>query len=150
EFGPMFAYLNASKKSVVADLTTDTGRDSVRELIAGAELVVEDFGPGVIESLGLSLADLHAVNKRVSLVSFSHFGRGAPWSNRTANEFTLQAQVGSTDYRGIPGNEPVFAAGRLGEFAVASFAAPAALAAVRQARASGTGSHVDLSQHESM
>jgi crotonobetainyl-CoA:carnitine CoA-transferase CaiB-like acyl-CoA transferase len=150
DFGPMFAYLNASKKSVVADLSTADGRDVVLELAAGAELVVEDFDPGEVERLGLALPDLHAVNKRVSLISLSRFGRGGPWSNRTANEFTLQAQVGSTDYRGIPGNEPVFAAGRLGEFALASFAAPAALAALRQARASGTGVHVDLSQHESM
>jgi crotonobetainyl-CoA:carnitine CoA-transferase CaiB-like acyl-CoA transferase len=150
EVGPMFAYLNASKKSVVADVTTDEGRDVVLELVAGAELVVEDLGPGTVERLGLALDDLHAVNKRVSLTSLSHFGRGGPWSNRTANEFSLQAQVGSTDYRGIPGNEPVFAAGRLGEFALASFAAPSSLAAVRQARASGRGTHVDLSQHESM
>jgi len=150
QIAPMFAYLNASKRSVVADLTTDDGRAFVLELAAKAELVVEDFDPGVIEDLGFSLADLHAVNKRVSLISLSRFGRGGPWSNRTANEFTLQAQVGSTDYRGIPGNEPVAAAGRLGDYAIASFAAPAALAAVRQARASGVGVHVDLSQHESM
>ena len=150
EASPMFAYLNASKQSVVADLATVEGRDFVLELVAKAELVVEDFDPGVIEGLGLALPELHAVNKRVSLISLSRYGRGGPWSNRTANEFTLQAQVGSTDYRGIPGNEPVAAAGRLGEYVVASFAAPAALAAVRHARASGAGVHVDVSQHESM
>ena len=150
DVGPMFSYLNASKSSVIADLTTPDGLEFVLELAAKAELVVEDFEPGVIEGLGLALSDLHAVNKRVSLISLSRFGRGGPWSNRTANEFTLQAQVGSTDYRGIPGHEPVAAAGRLGEYALASFAAPSALAAVRQARASGVGVHVDLSQHESM
>ena len=150
ESGPMFAYLNTSKSSVIADLTTVEGREFVLELAAKAELVVEDFEPGMIESLGLALSDLHAVNKRVSLISLSHFGRGGPWSNRTANEFTLQAQVGSTDYRGIPGHGTC---GRCGP------ARRIRAGLVRRARRAGRGAtsprmgvgvHVDLSQHESM
>ena len=64
------------------------------QLLGGADLVIEDFAPGTIEQLGLGLADLHEQNPATSLLSISHFGRGGPWSNRPANEFTLQAQSG--------------------------------------------------------
>jgi crotonobetainyl-CoA:carnitine CoA-transferase CaiB-like acyl-CoA transferase len=148
--GLLFSFLNAGKKSVVADLWTEEGRALLRELLVGAELVVEDFGPGVIESLGFDLASLQSIEKRLSLLSLSRFGRGGPWSDRVANEFTLQAQVGSTDARGIPGEEPVTAGGRLGEYVVASFAAVGGLGAVLQSRATGQGVHVDTSQYESM
>ena len=148
--GLLFSFLNAGKRSVVADLATEEGRALLRQLLVGAELLVEDFGPGVIESMGFDLVSLQAIEKRLSLLSFSRFGRGGPWSERVANEFTLQAQVGSTDARGIPGEEPVTAAGRLGEYVVASFAAVGGLGAVLQSRATGLGVHVDASQFEAM
>lgn len=148
--GLHFAFLNAGKRSVVADLETEAGREILRELLVGAELLVEDFEPGVIESLGFAPVDLNAIHPRLSLLSLSRFGRGGPWSRRVANEFTLQAEVGSTDARGIPGEEPVTAGGRFGEYVVAAFAAVGGLAAILQARASGRGVHVDAAQHEAM
>ena len=148
--GLVFSFLNGGKRSVVADLATESGRECLRDLLAGAELLVEDFGPEVIESMGFSLGELAAIQPRLSLLSLSRFGRGGPWSQRVANEFTLQAQVGSTDARGIPGEEPVTAGGRFGEYVLASFAAVGGLGAVLQARASGRGVHVDASQYEAM
>jgi crotonobetainyl-CoA:carnitine CoA-transferase CaiB-like acyl-CoA transferase len=149
-FGPLYAFLNASKHSVVADLDNDEDLAFVRALCAGADLVVEDFEPGVIERLGLGIDDLHAQNPATSLLSISHFGRGGPWSNRPANEFTLQGQVGGIDYRGLPGQEPFAAGGSLGDYTVGAFAAPAALAALHLTRHSGRGVHLDVSQFEAM
>jgi len=148
--GLHFAFLNAGKRSVVADLETEAGRATLRRLLAGAELLVEDFVPGRIEALGFGPDALRSIAPRLSLLSLSRFGRGGPWSQRAANEFTLQAQVGSTDARGIPGEEPVTAGGRFGEYVVAAFAAVGALGAVLQARYSGRGVHVDAAQHEAM
>ncbi len=148
--GPLFAFLNASKRSVIADLADADDLAFVRSLCTGADLVIEDFAPGTIEQLGLGLADLHEQNPATSLLSISHFGRGGPWSNRPANEFTLQAQVGGIDYRGLPGLEPLAAGGSLGDFTVGAFAAPAALAALHLTRHSGRGVHIDVSQFEAM
>lgn len=148
--GLLFSFLNAGKRSVVLDLETESGRAQLRQLLAGAELLVEDLGPGRIEALGFGLEPLQQIERRLSLLSLSHFGRGGPWSDRVANEFTLQAQVGSTDARGIPGEEPVTAGGRLGEYVTASFAAVAGLGAIFQARATGQGVHADVSHYESM
>jgi len=148
--GLHFAFLNAGKQSVVADLATGSGRAILRELLVGAELLVEDFLPDEIEAMGFGLADLQAISPRLSLLSISRFGRGGPWSRRAANEYTLQAQIGSTEARGIPGEEPVTAGGRFGEYVVAAFAAVGALGALFQARASGRGVHVDAAQNEAM
>ncbi len=148
--GLLFSFLNAGKRSVVLDLETESDRAQLRQLLAGAELLVEDLGPGRIEALGFGLASLQQIERRLSLLSLSQFGRGGPWSDRVANEFTLQAQVGSTDARGIPGEEPVTAGGRLGEYVTASFAAVAGLGAIFQSRAAGQGVHADVSHYESM
>ena len=148
--GLHFSFLNAGKQSVVADLANEAGRARLREMLVGAALLVEDLGPGRIETLGFGFADLQATLPGLSLLSLSRFGRGGPYSGRVANEFTLQAQVGSTDARGIPGEEPVTAGGRFGEYVHAAFASVGALGAVLQARDSGRGVHVDAAQHEAM
>lgn len=148
--GPLFQFLNASKRSVVLDLHDPADRARVLDLVATADLVIDGFEPGVLDSLDLGFEVMQRRNPSVSLVSIVNFGSGGPWTNRAANEFTLQAQVGSTDYRGIPGEEPVTAAGRLGEYATAGFAAPAALGAIRAARANGVGTHIEVSRYESM
>jgi crotonobetainyl-CoA:carnitine CoA-transferase CaiB-like acyl-CoA transferase len=148
--GRLFEFLNTSKRSVVLDVARPDDADRFRALAASAALVVEDLGPGAVEDLGLGADDLRRGNRGTSLLSISNFGRGGPWSHRVANDFTLQAQVGSTDYRGVPGEEPVCAGGFLGEYATAAYAAPAAIAALRVARRTGVGVHVDVSRYEAM
>jgi crotonobetainyl-CoA:carnitine CoA-transferase CaiB-like acyl-CoA transferase len=150
ESGRLFQFLNASKRSAVLDLGRPSDVDELRRLAACADLVVEDLEPGDVEALGLGAEDLRRANPATSLVSISNFGRGGPWSRRIANDFTLQAQVGSTEYRGIPGEEPVCAGGFLGEYATAAYAAPAAMGALRTARRTGVGVHVDVSRYEAM
>jgi len=148
--GAYFRFLAAGKRSVVADVATAAGRDLVLGLAAGADLVVESFGPGRADALGLGHDALSAVHPGVTLVSLSAFGDGGPWARRRADDFTLQAQCGSTDFRGLPGEEPASVGGRIGDLTAASFAAPAALAYVRRARAHGRGAHLDVSQFEAM
>ncbi|MBP1688586.1 MAG: putative acyl-CoA transferase/carnitine dehydratase, partial [Deltaproteobacteria bacterium] len=77
--------------------------------------------------------------------SISPWGQTGPWANRPATEWTLQAAVGSTAYRGLPARGPVGAGGRLGEWATGIYAALGAMFAWMCARRSGTGQHVDVS-----
>ncbi|MCU1483301.1 MAG: CoA transferase [Actinomycetia bacterium] len=150
EGGLLFQYLHSGHRSAVADLTTTEGRDLARGLAAGADLVLETFEPGVVESLGLGPDALHAANPATTLVSVSSFGRGGPWSNRPATEFTLQAWCGSLNGRGIPGQAPVGAGGSIGDYMAGSAAASAGVAAWFAARRSGRGQHVDVSTLEAM
>lgn len=150
EDGALFQHLNASKRSLVADLRTSAGRELVLELAAGADLLIESFGPGVLADADLAFEVLQRHNRALSLVSISPWGSTGPWAHRPATEFTLQASVGSTDFRCPPGRAPVAAGGRIGEWVAGTFAAAGALCAWRSARQTGEGQHVDVSIFESM
>ena len=146
----LFQHLNASKRSVVADIETAAGRQIVLDLAATADLVVESYAPGALARLGLTLEALQTRNPGLSLLSISPWGGTGPWAHRPATEFTLQAATGATDYRRPPGRLPVAAGGRIGEWIAGIFAAAGALCAWRAARITGAGQHLDLSIFESM
>ena len=100
--GAFFQFLNAGKRSAVIDLDDPEGRNRFRSLAATADLVIEDLGAGTVESMGLGHTELVKANQSIVLLSISPWGRGGPWDQRPANEFTLQSWVGSTHSRGIP------------------------------------------------
>jgi crotonobetainyl-CoA:carnitine CoA-transferase CaiB-like acyl-CoA transferase len=150
EDGVLFRFLNTSKRSAAVDCATAAGRERVLALAADADLVVESFAPGAIEDLGLGPAAVWPRNPRVSFVSISPFGRGGPWSQRPATEFTLQAWCGSTAARGTPDRPPIAAGGRLGEWLGGTYAAVAALTAHHATRRGARGTHVDLALLEVM
>jgi crotonobetainyl-CoA:carnitine CoA-transferase CaiB-like acyl-CoA transferase len=150
EPGVLFRFLNTSKRSAAIDYTTAAGRAQVLDLAAGADIVVDSFVPGRLESLGLDPPALWSRQPRLTWVSISAFGRGGPWSERAATEFTLQALCGSTAARGTLDRPPIAAGGRLGEWLGGTYAAVAALTAWHGARRDGRGEHVDLSLLEVM
>ncbi|MEM9177539.1 MAG: CoA transferase [Myxococcota bacterium] len=148
--GALFQFLNGGKRSVDWDLETEAGRAAFLRLVQTADLVVESGGAGWLEARGLDFATLRARNPAVSLVSVSPYGRTGPWATRPATDFTLQAEVGSTAYRGLPERGPVYAPGRLGEYSAGAAVAVGALATWRSARASGVGLHADVSMLEAL
>ena len=150
EDGALFQHLNASKRSVVADLTTAAGRRLIMDLTASTDVVVESFAPGVLAEIGLRLDTLQAHAPPLSLVSLSPWGGAGPWAHRPATEFTLQAATGSTAHRGPHDRVPVAAGGRIGEWIAGTFAAVGAVCAWLSARNTGQGQHVDVSMFEAM
>jgi len=135
--GPLFRYLNASKRSVVGSL--DAGSE---DLIASADLLIEDRPPGAWDRDGLL-----ARHPGLVLLSITPFGLTGPLAHRAATDFTLQAECGSLGSRSRPGCEPFQAGGNLTQWTGGSFASVPALAAVRRARATGHGEHIDFSLH---
>lgn len=148
--GPLFRFLNTSKQGVVLDYRLEEGRNRLLELYGTADLVIERSAPGELESLGVGWDALAERRPDATMVSVSNFGRGGPWSRRPANEFTLMAIAGSTATRGQPGRIPFNAGGRIGEWMGGVTAAVAATAALRRARRTGMGDHVDLSLLETI
>ena len=136
EDSALFRFLHHSKRAIVGR----PGEEATERLVAAADLVVESFAVG--ESERLALADRFP---GLVVLSITPFGRGGPLSGCPATEFTLQAEGGSIGTRGLRGGEPFQAGGRIGEWVGGTFAAVAALAAVRRARATGHGEHVDFS-----
>jgi crotonobetainyl-CoA:carnitine CoA-transferase CaiB-like acyl-CoA transferase len=139
--GAFFQFLNTSKRSVVGH----PGDPEILELCAGADLVVEDFTPGIIDEF-----DLCERFPGLVLLSITPFGRGGPYSERPFTEFTIQAESGSIAGRGLPSQPPIMAGGRISEWVSGTFAAVAGLAAVQRAGRTGQGEHVDFSMLEVM
>jgi crotonobetainyl-CoA:carnitine CoA-transferase CaiB-like acyl-CoA transferase len=135
--GGLFEYLNASKRSIVGD-------DDV--LMRAADVLMVD---GPVDG-PVDVGALRSDNPSLVVVTITPFGVDGPWADRPATEFTLQAACGSTGSRGLPEDPPLAAGGRLGEWITGSYAAVGALAAVRSARASGEGEHVDVSMLDCM
>ena len=137
--GALFDYLAAGKKSVVDDDWT--------ALLAGADVVLTDLTDG------WTLDDLAAATHSAAvLVAVTPFGTTGPYVDDQvlANEFILQALSGSIASRGWPGDEPVQAGGRLGEWLAGTFAAAVAAASARHAARSGRGEIIDVSTYEAM
>ena len=150
DHGPLFGFLNTTKRGVILDYRSAEGRDQLLELYRTADLVIERSEPGELEALGVGWDALAELRPDATMVSVSNFGRGGPWSQRPANEFTLMAIAGSTATRGQPGRTPFNAGGRIGEWMGGVTAAVAATAALRRARRTGIGDHVDLSLLETI
>ncbi len=150
EDGGLFRFLNGSKAGVEIDPQSGPDRALLEGLIESVDIVVESGGPGALGAWGIEWPALHAAQPGLTLVSISPWGLEGPFATRPATDLTLQAAVGSIDYRGLPGRKPVFAGGRLGEWATGAFAAVGALSAALSARQSGAGQHVDVSMFETM
>ncbi|MDG2336278.1 MAG: CoA transferase [Myxococcota bacterium] len=145
--GALFRHLNASKRSVIGDLTEALPgpgcRDEIRRLVEGADLVIDDSAPDALDRSSL----LESVPGLVWL-SITPFGLAGPWAQRAATDFTLQAESGSIGARGRPGKEPYQAGGGLAAWSSGSFAGAAALAAIGRARSTGHGELIDFSMQE--
>lgn len=148
EASGLFRYLNANKRGVVLDLDGPDAVGRVRALFAGADLIVESDQPGRLEARGLGLERLARWNPMVSVVRISPFGQGGPYRDLPATDLVVQAAGGWVSPHGSPGSAPVRVGGRLPEYLCASFAATAALTAVRAARELGDVVWVDVSMME--
>ena len=137
----LFTFLNAGKQSVVGSATDP----HVAALVAEADLVIQAYGLESDTGEPLDPAALRAAHPSLVVVSITPYGLDGPWSDRRATEFTLQAESGSLGTRGVMGQEPFQAGGRIGEWAAGAYAAVAGLSAVLQARSTGRGDLIDLS-----
>jgi crotonobetainyl-CoA:carnitine CoA-transferase CaiB-like acyl-CoA transferase len=144
EDSALFSFLNAGKQSVVGT----AGDAHVEALLAQADLVIGAHGLESDSGEHLDVSALRAAHPSLVVLSITPYGLTGPWADRQATEFTLQAESGSIGVRGLMGEEPFAAGGRITEWAAGAFAAVAALPAVFRARATGRGEHVDLSMLE--
>ncbi|UCC86088.1 MAG: CoA transferase [Anaerolineales bacterium] len=140
-----FHSLNRNKESVVLDLKAPKGRDVFLRLVQEADIVFENFRPGVMERLGLGYSQLAEANPRIVLCSISGFGQDGPYRERPAYDMIVQALSGSMSITGEPGRRPVRLGIPLGDLAAGMFGAIGALGAFIESKASGQGQHIDVS-----
>jgi len=140
--------LNPGKRSATLNLKHERGRQLARQLIAGADVVVENFSSGVMERLGLDYPRLSVLNPRLIMASSSALGRTGPERDRVAYGTLIQCFTGWAALAAHPGHPPRSAAGIWTDPLTAVFELVLVLAAIWRQRATGQGCFFDLSMAE--
>ena len=148
EWGPMWALVGRSKRSVTLDVTIPEGRELLLRLLAEVDIVVENLPPRVAAERGLLPADLRAVKPSLVVVSASGFGPDGPYADRPANGTVAEAFSGLTGLTGDADGAPQLPSAPLGDALSAVFGAFGALAGVVRALRTGEGATVDVTVHE--
>ncbi|MBX9700403.1 MAG: CoA transferase [Acetobacteraceae bacterium] len=142
-----FAAFNRNKRSIALDLKQAAGQAVAHRLVGGADVVLENYGPGTMERLGCGWEQLSAVNPRLVYLALKGFLAG-PYEHRPALDEVVQFQAGLAYMTGPPGR-PLRAGASIIDILGAVFGVTAALAALRERDATGRGQRVSSSLFES-
>jgi len=139
-----------NKRSVAADLRTPDGQEIARRLIAGADVLVENFRPGTLEKWHLDPADLCAANPRLIVVRVSGYGQTGPYARRAGFGGIGEAMGGWRALVGTPDRPPSRLGVSIGDSLAGTYGCLGALAALHEREKSGRGQIVDVSLFESV
>jgi formyl-CoA transferase/CoA:oxalate CoA-transferase len=140
-----FLAINRNKKSLALDLTSAAGRRVFHDLVAQADVVWENFRPGVMTRLGCDYATLAAINPGIVMCSISAYGADGPYRDWPAFDLALQAMGGAMSMTGEQGRDPVRMGLPMGDLAGGMFGSFAVAGALFRRSRTGRGGHVDLS-----
>ena len=144
----MFLHLNTSKRGITLDLKDPAGAQIAKDLAATADIVVENFRPGVMDRLGLGYDELEAINPAVVVASISNFGQTGPYRDLKSSDLVAYAMGGPMNITGHADREPLKLAGNIVAMHSGSVAAYASTLALFDAEDSGEGQHIDVSVYE--
>ena len=145
-----FAYLNTGKRSLTLNLKSDEGRNILLALLPETDVLVENFSPRVMPSLGLDYASLQEVAPHLVMVSISNFGQTGPYRDYKATDIVEYALGGLMYIFGAYDREPLKHAFNQAQFKAGTDAASATLMALYHQRLTGRGQHVDVSMQEAV
>jgi crotonobetainyl-CoA:carnitine CoA-transferase CaiB-like acyl-CoA transferase len=148
-FGAYFASTNRNKESLVLDLKQQAGRDTLLQMVRGADVLVENYRAGVMERLGLGWETLHAINPRLVYGTLRGFGDRrsgeSPYVDWPAYDPVAQAMGGIMGITGIvPGGPPTKVGPGVGDIIPAMFLSYGIISACWRARSTGQGQFVDV------
>jgi len=142
----LFATINRGKRSIVLDLKQTEARTILRELIAQADVLVENFRPGAMQRLGFAYEQVKAFNPRIVYLSISGFGQSGPYSNYRVYDPVIQAVSGFADaHPDMDTQEPKLLQTLMCDKITALTAAQAITAALHGRQTTGEGSRIELS-----
>src|SRR5437667_6338455 len=142
---PSFNAVNRGKRSVILNLKTAGGRDALKRLARSADILVENYRPGVLAALGLDFASLQLLNSRLIYASISGYGQTGPDAHKGGFDLVAQGVSGIMSITGEPGRRPVKAGIPLTDLGAGLFAVAGILAALQHRHRTGAGQHVDTS-----
>ncbi|MDM0002644.1 CoA transferase [Variovorax sp. J22P240] len=144
-----FLNMNRNKRSIALDLKTAAGREVLYRMVKDADILVENYRPGVMKRLGIDYETLSKLNPALVYASISGFGQTGPWASRPGFDLMAQAMSGVMSVTGYPDGPPVKAGVPVADIGCALFATYAVLAAHIGAKASGQGQYIDASLFDS-
>ena len=143
--GDYFLGINRNKRAISIDLSTERGAALARELSAKADIVMQNFRPGVLDRLGVGEPAVRALNPEVIYGSISGYGLNGPLANHPGMDVVIQARTGVMAITGYPDSEPVKCGVSLADFAAGVHMSNAMLGAVIHKLRTGKGQKVDVS-----
>lgn len=147
-----FAQFNRNKKSVTADLYTESGKTILARLLENADVLLENYRPGVLEKMGFDQKRLDAINPSLVIGSVNGFGSTGPYADRPAFDFIGQAMSGFMSINGPQDGEPMRAGPPISDLLAGLYAAFGVVTALvaRNNRADGIGQRVEASLNNSL
>jgi crotonobetainyl-CoA:carnitine CoA-transferase CaiB-like acyl-CoA transferase len=145
-----FLGINRNKKGLVVDLQQPQGAEILRRLVAQADILVENYRPGVMDRLGLGYSVLAEINPRLIYCAISGFGLTGPLRDKPSFDIVTQALSGALSINGEHGHMPVKLGIPLGDMVGGIFGPIAILAALHERTLTGKGRLIDISLHDGL
>ena len=145
-----FASFNRNKRSMALDVKSAAGKGTLLRLLEGADVLVENYRPGVLDKMGLDQATLDAVNPRLVIASINGYGASGPYADRPAFDFVIQAMSGFMTVNGHADAGPVRCAPPITDLIAGLYAAFGVVSALRARDLTGEGQRVESAMMSTM
>jgi formyl-CoA transferase len=139
-----FTMLNCNKRSITVNMKSAEGKQVFVDLLKRCDIIMENFGPGVLDRFGFSWEKIHEINPKIVMGSIKGFGSNGPYSDFKAYENVAQAMGGAMSTTGVPEGPPFVTGAQIGDTGTGLHLAIGLLAALRQADRSGQGQYVEV------
>src|SRR6056297_1788462 len=139
-----FHSCNRGKQSLTVDFRTEAGQAQVRDLVRGADVVIENFKVGGLAKYGLDYDCLAAINPGLVYCSITGFGQTGPYAHRSGYDYIIQGMSGLMSITGEADRQPLKVGVAITDIFTGVYASTAILAALHQRQATGKGQHIDM------
>ncbi len=147
---PVFCSLNRNKRSIALDLRGDAGRDVLRDLVKGADVIVNNFRAGVMTRLGLDYAALREINPRIIYAEGTGFGSSGPYAHKGGQDVLAQAMTGVMERKADPAHPLAIYATALCDYSAGMHLVQGILVALIGRERTGRGQAIEVSLYDSM
>jgi alpha-methylacyl-CoA racemase len=144
-----FWSLHRNKQRISIDLKKPEGCKLAKRLIEEADVLIENFRPGVMDRLGLGYAEMSALNPKLIFCSISGYGQNGSWSGKPGHDLNLIAESGVLGMNAKEGEKPILPSVLVSDYTSAMYAAISITSHLYERQTSGKGKHIDISMFES-